>query len=48
MKEKQITISLQEAKYIIEVLNEGMPDGHIKRNRLAKLSNRLEEIINHE
>jgi hypothetical protein len=37
------SLDWQEAKAIVEVLYEGMPDGQIKRNRLARLAWRLRE-----
>lgn len=37
-------ITEKEAKLIIEVLNEGMPDEQKKRDKLAKLSIRLEDF----
>jgi len=42
---KKVIITQQEAKDVFNVLNFGMPDGKIKRMRLVKLSNKLEEIL---
>ena len=42
------SIDWQTARDIVEVLNYGMPDGKIKRMRLAKLSNALESKFDME
>jgi len=41
-KQGSYMLDFQEAGLIVEVLNEGMPEGKIKRGKLAKLSNNLE------
>lgn len=44
-KMHSFSIDWQTARDIVEVLNVGMPNSQTKRNRLAKLSNRLEETF---
>lgn len=43
-----VSVDWQTARDIVEVLNYGMPDGKIKRMRLAKLSNRLRDYFEME
>lgn len=38
---KEIKITIQEAKNIIEVFCKGMPDGKIKRRRIVMLYGKL-------
>lgn len=47
-KMHSFSIDWQTARDIVEVLNYGMPDGKIKRMRLAKLSNKLQDAFNME
>jgi hypothetical protein len=47
-KMHSVSIDWQMAKAIVEVLNYGMPDTQKKRDRLAKLSHRLEEAFEME
>ncbi len=43
-----VSIDWQTARDIVEVLNYGMPDGKIKRMRLAKLSIKLQDYFEME
>ena len=45
MEEERIGITEREAKDIISVFNHGMPIRQLTRDRLAKLSIRLERLI---